>query len=73
MSALQAMIIAGAIACGLNFAVTGVLNEADIPTGARTPCDAPNRPQKKVRFVHGTSLASAMAINFAGVDVNANS
>jgi len=71
MSTLRAIVIAGAIACTLNFAATGVLNEADIPIGASTPCDAPNRPEKKVEFVHGTSLASAAAIDLFGVDVYA--
>ena len=63
--------IAAVVVCALDFAVTGLLNEADISTGGSTPCDAPNRPEKKVYFAHGTSLLSAIAIDTVGVDFDA--
>lgn len=71
MSAIRNIAIAAVAACALNFAVTGLLNEADISIGASTPCDAPNRPEKKVLFAHGTSLLSAIAIDTVGVDYEA--
>lgn len=55
MSSLMALVVAAAIVCTLDFAVTGTLNEAGLPIGGRTPCDARNRENRVYR---GTSIVA---------------
>ena len=55
----------------LDFAATGIANELGADLKPVTPCDAPNRPQKYVKFAHGTSPESADSINQFGVDYDA--
>jgi hypothetical protein len=67
MSTIRAIGVAVVLTCALNFAVTGVLNEVGLPTGASTPCDAPKKIKGDIFFAHGTSLSSAQNINTVGV------
>ena len=64
MSALLAFAAAAAIVCTLDFAVTGMLNEAGLPIGGGTPCDARNNESRVYR---GTSrVAEIETFNTTG-------